>query len=133
MKIIIFSLTLLFSTITFSQIGVGTNTIHSSAILELQSTDKGFLMPRVANHTSITTPVAGMQVFDITSNSVWFHNGTSWINLGPGRFKNGDISTNAVYTAGNVGVGKSNPTSNSFKTSGLNSDNKTVEGEKEPE
>ena len=39
---------LLFPTLFFAQVGIGTTTPDASAKLEVSATDKGFLQPRVA-------------------------------------------------------------------------------------
>lgn len=61
-------------------VGIGTPTPASSAILELSSTSKGFLLPRMtsANRAAIADPIAGLQVFDTNTNSVWAFDGTNW-------------------------------------------------------
>ena len=50
-KLLVFSIVL--STATFAQVGIGTNTPDASAMLEIKSTNKGFLPPRVALTASI--------------------------------------------------------------------------------
>ena len=51
------------SAITFSQVGIGTTSPHSSSILDLTATNKALLLPRVANSNAITTPVNGMMIY----------------------------------------------------------------------
>ena len=55
----------------------------ASAMLDVKSTTKGFMMPRVtsAQRTSIASPALGLLVFDITTNTIWAYNGSSWSNL----------------------------------------------------
>ena len=55
------------------------NTPHSSAMLDIQSTDKGILIPRMttAQRTAISNVATGLLVFDNTTGSFWFYNGTS--------------------------------------------------------
>jgi hypothetical protein len=76
------SLLLLLLTLSlFSQsIGMGTATPNVSAQLDISSTTKGVLVPRMttAERTTIATPAKGLLVFDNTSSSFWFHNGTAW-------------------------------------------------------
>lgn len=63
---------------------VGTNPtqINGSAALEVESTTKGFLLPRMTSlqRNNIVTPSLGLQVYDTNTNSVWYFNGTVWIN-----------------------------------------------------
>jgi hypothetical protein len=71
-------------------VGIGTPSPATSSILDLTSTTKGFLMPRMttANRTAIATPATGLQVFDTTTNTLWYFNGTVWINSGAGTGDN---------------------------------------------
>ena len=76
MKRIALYLTLFaFCSITaFAQVGIGTNNPNSDALLELLSSDKGFLLPRVAltdpNLASpLTQHVAGMLLYNTTTDA----------------------------------------------------------------
>lgn len=57
---------------TNAQVGIGTPTPNSSSVLELQSTTKGFLPPRMTfdQQSSIVNPPIGLTVFNITSNQL---------------------------------------------------------------
>lgn len=59
------------------------STAHSSAILDIKSTSKGLLIPRMTSteRTAISSPAQGLFVFDLTTNSFWYYNGTAWNNL----------------------------------------------------
>jgi hypothetical protein len=65
-----------------AQVGIGTNTPHTSSMLEVQATDKGILFPRMtsAQRTSIASPASGLYVFDTNTKSLWYYNGAMWIN-----------------------------------------------------
>ena len=67
-----------------SGVGVGTTTPHASSALDVTSTTKGFLMPRMtsAQRTTIGSPAAGLQVYDTTTKTPWYYNGTIWVSLG---------------------------------------------------
>ena len=56
------------STFAFSQVGIGTNSPHSSSILDLTATDKALLLPRVANTAAVASPVNGMMIYDISQS-----------------------------------------------------------------
>ncbi|HCQ14365.1 hypothetical protein [Flavobacterium sp.] len=64
-----------------SGVGVGTTTPDASSALDVTSTTKGFLMPRMTTvqRTAIATPATGLQVYDTTTNSQWYYNGTVWV------------------------------------------------------
>lgn len=55
----------------------------SSAILELQSTTKGIVPPKMttAQKNAISSPTNGLLVYDITLNQMSYWNGTTWINF----------------------------------------------------
>ena len=58
---------------------------NPSAILDLKSTTKGFLPPRMtqAQRNAISTPAAGLIVYctDCGSGEPQFYNGASWVNM----------------------------------------------------
>jgi hypothetical protein len=55
----------------------------ASAVLEVSSTTRGFLKPRLttAQKNAIATPAAGLEIYDTDLNRPCFYNGTSWITL----------------------------------------------------
>ncbi len=65
-----------------NNVGIGTANPNASAILELSSTDKGFLTPRVttAQRIAITAPIQGLLVYD-TDVACFFYYDGSWLNL----------------------------------------------------
>lgn len=65
-----------------AQVGIGTDTPDHSAMLQIQSSEKGFLLPKMtsAQRTSIVSPASGLQVYDTNTNSIWYYNGTFWVN-----------------------------------------------------
>lgn len=60
---------------------VGTTTADTKAVLTINSTTKGVLLPRmtITQMLAITTPTAGLQVMVIPNYTVWLYNGTNWI------------------------------------------------------
>jgi len=61
------------------QIG-GTNFVVGSAVLEANSTTKGFLMPRMtlAQRDAISSPARGLEIYNTTTNRINVHNGVNW-------------------------------------------------------
>jgi len=61
-------------------IGIGTAAPNASAILDLSSTGKGVLIPRLttAQRTGISTPATGLLVYDTDFRKIWQYNGTAW-------------------------------------------------------
>jgi len=62
------------------------NTAASSAMLDIQSTEKGILIPRLSTdqRNAITDPANGLLVFDTWTESFWYYNDlhTEWQQLG---------------------------------------------------
>lgn len=61
-------------------IGVGVNLPNSKALLDLTSTAKGFLPPRMSTtqKTAISSPPSGLVVYDSTLNKISVYTGTVW-------------------------------------------------------
>jgi len=84
MKPILLTVLLLVSTFSFAQVGIGTNTPDNNAVLELKSTSKGFLPPRLTPAQrstlalSLTVTQKGLQVADSASGKPYFWTGTAW-------------------------------------------------------
>ena len=68
-------------------VGIGTVAPDPSAILELNSTTKGFLMPRMteAQRNAIVAPATGLQVYNTDSNTIQYNWGTptapAWVTV----------------------------------------------------
>jgi hypothetical protein len=62
---------------------IGTSTNDASAIVNISSTTKGFLPPRMTNAqmVAIATPAAGLVVYDTTNNKLNVYDGTNWVTL----------------------------------------------------
>jgi hypothetical protein len=81
---------LFLSTQLFAQTGIGTTTPNASAKLDVYSTDKGFLPPRVTLTSAtvaspITTPAEGLLVYNLGSVGLqagyYYWNGASWATI----------------------------------------------------
>ena len=79
-------LVLLFCTLTLEaqRAGLGTTTPDNSAILDINSTDMGILIPRMssAQRLAIVSPAQGLMVYDTTLNSFCYYSGSSWKEIG---------------------------------------------------
>jgi hypothetical protein len=65
-------------------LGVGFNTQNNvTAVLQADSTTKGFLKPRMTTteKNAIATPAAGLEVFDTTLGRPCFYSGSAWVTL----------------------------------------------------
>ena len=79
MKNLLLALTLCFSVqIGFSQVGINNPTPDASAALDITSTDKGLLIPRVANTSSVSDPATGLIVYNLSDNQFHYFNGLIW-------------------------------------------------------
>ncbi len=87
MKKISIILTLIFTCLIFEinaqtgNVGIGTLTPDSSAILDIQSTEKGLLIPRMTNAQigTIANPAVGLQVYSLDDNCIHQYNGSKWL------------------------------------------------------
>lgn len=95
-------------------VGIGTTTPNPNSILELVSSDKGFLMTRlnsadtsVIGNSGINT---GMMFYASDVGQFMFYDGTKWESLSIGTNYWGS-SGNDIYNlnSGNIGFGTSNP------------------------
>src|SRR6185436_11022543 len=72
---------LLFATISVkSQVAIGNATAAASSMLDITSTNKGLLIPRMttANRVGIASPATGLMVYDSTLNQFFFYSGSAW-------------------------------------------------------
>lgn len=74
----------LFWDITNNRLGIGTTSPASTSILDITSTTKGILIPRMtlAQRDAITSPATGLQIYNTNSNVFQYYNGSSWTNVG---------------------------------------------------
>ena len=66
------SLVLLLSTFSFAQVGIGTTTPNASAILDITSTSKGLLPPRMntEQRNLISNPSEGLTIYNTNLKSL---------------------------------------------------------------
>jgi hypothetical protein len=86
---------------TANALGIGTNSIAASSILQLNSTTRGFLPPRMTTgeRDAIVSPATGLIIYNSSTNALNIYNGTTWGSVGGGV----DIGTTlASGTQGSV-------------------------------
>ena len=115
MKKIVFLL--LVSFYSFAQTGIGTTTPDASAKLDISSTTKGLLAPRMtaAQKTAISLPANGLLIYQTdgvtgfyintgtSASPAWLRVNTDWTKTGNDiAFTTGNISTTGTLTGGNA-------------------------------
>ena len=79
-----FSILLLLTLTLNAQVGIGTETPNTSSLLELSSTSKGLLVPRMteAQKNAISSPAQGLLIYQ-TDGTIGFYNydGSNWSQL----------------------------------------------------
>jgi hypothetical protein len=62
------------------RVGIGTTSPSASALLDVSSTTQGLLPPRMTGvqRDAISSPAAGLMIYNTTTNKLNFYNGTAW-------------------------------------------------------
>lgn len=114
-----FSIGLLLTVVcSFSQIGIGTINPEQSSILDLNTTSKGLLPPRLskAQRTVVVNPVAGLMIWCTncgSSGEMQVFNGQVWTNI------SGTTASDVITNLASVATGNySNVNSDSFLIAG---------------
>ena len=87
-------------------VSIGTNTPDSSALLNISSTKKGILIPRMTlnQRNNIPLPATGLLIYQTNNNPGFFmFNGTSWAAVTPSR-ANTTLSNLTAPTAINLSL-----------------------------
>lgn len=86
---------------------------NASAMLDVKSTSKGLLIPRMstAQRTALgAIAVSGLMVYDTDLNKFYYHNGTIWLEGSTGNlWSRSGSATFITNTNDNVGIGTSIP------------------------
>ena len=97
-------------------VGIGTASPHASAQLDVVSTTKGLLLPRMTStqRNAIVSPAAGLTVYETTTGTLWVYNGSNWNQLTsgvpPSSLWQTSATRNFVYnTTDSIGIGTSVP------------------------
>jgi hypothetical protein len=96
------------------------DTAHASAILDIISSDRGVLVPRIARpDTSIIDPAPGLLVYNTTDSCFQYFTGSNWEIVGAGGkadepwygiddHSGATENSEDIYSMGKVGIGTSN-------------------------
>ena len=63
------------------QVGIGTLTPSENSVLDVNSSDKGLMLPRIDDTSVISNPSAGLLIYDLNSKRPVYHNGMQWNTL----------------------------------------------------
>jgi hypothetical protein len=70
--------------LALGQIKIGDNpqNLHPASVLELESTQRAFVIPRLNEaQMQAIQPLAGAMVYNTDSSCIYYYNGSSWLNL----------------------------------------------------
>lgn len=114
---------LLLQTAIYAQVGINedNSSPDASAILDVKSTNKGMLIPRMntTQRAAIATPATGLLVYDTTTNSFWYYTGSAWSDLSSDT--DTDDQTLSI-AGGNLSISEGN----TVDISGVDTDDQTL-------
>jgi microcystin-dependent protein len=98
--------------LTFAQVGFNNDTPDPSSVLDLTSTDKGFLIPRMttAERQAINAPAQSLLIYDTTDKRFYFFNAGQWYALNEWDRVAG---SNSISYNGSVAVNTTTPNATS--------------------
>lgn len=133
MKFYIFILIVIWSSVSFSQVGINTTTPDSSSMLDVSATNKGVLLPRIAltgtnDITTIATPATSLLIYNTATvggaNAVlpgyYYWNGAVWTPFSSTTTNNNwSLIGNASTLSGTNFIGTTDSQDLVFKTNNI--------------
>jgi hypothetical protein len=105
-RILLLSVTIFFIANSFAQVGISTTSItpDASSILELRSSNTGFLPPRMTNaqRDAITTPANGLLIYNTSTSKLNYYNGGIWGDVSDGQPKWAPVTKTTSATLTNT-------------------------------
>lgn len=82
----------------------------ASAMLDVASTTTGILIPRMTSvqRTAIAAPATGLQVYDTTTGTFWYYDGTQWLEMLNGNI-GWRLTGNTIAAANFIGTTNAQP------------------------
>lgn len=103
-----FVILLLNSSLLFSQVAINTDGCapDNSAMLDVKSTDRGLLIPRIStlDRNQIPSPATGLMIYNTTTNQFNFYNGSYWYQIETSFISS---TTGTLSLAGGVSINAS--------------------------
>ena len=96
--------------------GIGTTSPNASSLLEIKSTKKGLLIPRmtIAQRNTIASPATGLLIYQTNSTpGFYYYDGSAWKAVSSSTSSTQywkKKGSSVYYSPGNVGIGTSTPT-----------------------
>ncbi|WP_152973311.1 fibrinogen-like YCDxxxxGGGW domain-containing protein [Lacinutrix mariniflava] len=86
---------------SFCQVGIGTTSPDPSSVLHVESTEQGFLPPRMTalQRDNIASPAEGLFIYNLDSSCFQYYKGTSWSNC------LGEMASNALDCSSSAATG----------------------------
>jgi len=113
-KLYILLFLLSFTQINFAQVSINNNSNapDASAMLDIQSTNSGLLIPRMSatDRDNISSPATGLTIYNTDDNLFYYYDGTTWTPL-VATDNDWEVNGNDMYSlpSGNVGIGTTSP------------------------
>ena len=97
-----------------AQVGINSTGAAPSAdaMLDVKSSNKGILIPRLSNSSLIPSPTLGLIFYNTSTNQFNYYNGTTWISITNAANATGwTVNGNDIYNSNtrNVGIGTTLP------------------------
>ena len=133
-KILLMAISIIISIGLTAQVAITTDgsDADASAMLDVKSSDKGMLIPRMtlAERDAIGTPATGLLVYVTDANDFYFFDGLAWEQFSGGSDGDWIINGNDMSSSvtGNVGIGFPNPSQKLDVNGTINGSNFTGNG-----
>ena len=127
---LLLALVIIITNTTFAQVAINADGAepNSKSILDVQSTTKGILIPRMLTSerttlgNTLTLTEKGMLVYDTELGAFYYYDGTTWVKIAAYGSADDDwtVSGDNMYSAvsGIVGIGTTNTTNGKLIVNG---------------
>ncbi len=92
------------ATVCAQNVGIGTNSPNANAILDIFSTNKAVIIPRLVDTSNVPNPTEGMMIYNKNTKAPFFHDGKQWFSLGA-RIPSAQPTAGATITYTVVAMG----------------------------